>query len=684
MADLAVKSDVKEQPAELDAEAGGAPDSSVSSLEGRCNVHPNQPLPNLSTPTAQAFHAVDNKDGAQQSYALITDPQVPFRWDAIIYGRDLGDVAVVKPILWSSIDWPKTSRREIMLLLRRPPGEPLMSSMDAQIAPMNAPEITRYLMKPIATLLFALADQRMAHRNIRPTNLFRAGSEGPIVAGEFYSAPSGFNQPSIFESIERAMCPPAARGIGDIGDDLYALGATALCLALGRNPAAGVDERQLLAKRAEMGSYAALTMSGKPPSDIAPVIRSLMHDDPGDRWKLDDLRRWLDSGIAVQPNPVSVARSDRGFEFEDGRYHTRRELALAFGQNWQAAREVAKTDAVERWAERSIKSRDLTDALASCRLSTGKGPRLVSDDLLLSRTILTLDPDGPLRFRDICVMPDGLGALAALTPGGTDTAAAFSELILSRLMEVWFANQEKANQASLSSKRDADKMFGILSKTGPGFGIERCAYQLNKSLVCQSPRLKGTNVIQIRDLMEVLDAGATRGEQQLDRHVAAFLGARYSGSLDAELTEFGNARNGEDALVAQLKIFAAVQFKHGPPRLPNLASLFLAHVDTLLSPFQNVALKQRLRKAAEHVAPTGKLPELLGAVRNSKYLRLDQKGFEQAQRQYRALGKRIYGREDERSRTNQRSLALGRTAAAYVSSCIAATVVLMVFLGGIR
>ncbi|NKB48925.1 MAG: hypothetical protein GKS02_06120 [Alphaproteobacteria bacterium] len=684
MADLALENDVDERSAELETRpADGAMDRSIPSLDGRCDVLPDQPLPALSTASAQAFAAVDRRDPSQKLYALIPDPQLPFRLNAIRHARDLGDVAVVKPSQWGSIDWPQSGRRETLLVFQRPSGEPLMPSIDDQIRPLKVPDITQNLMKPMAALLSVLADQRLAHRNIRPTNLFRAGIGEPVIAGEFYSAPPGFNQPSLFEPIERAMCPPAGRGAGEVTDDLFALGVTALFLALGRNPVANLDDKTLLTLRAEMGSYAAYTAQGKPPGDLAPVIRSLMHDDAQDRWTVEDLIRWADVGVANQAKPMTMVRSDRGFEFAEGHHHTRRQLALAFSRNWNAARPVVLTDAVERWAERSLKDRDLAQQLIECRHSTESGPRMISDDLLLARTITTLDPDGPLQFRGMNAMPDGLGALAALAAADTDIAATFTEMISSQLVEFWIEKQTVAGLLASTGKGDAAKILTYLGKPGPGFGIERCVYELNKGMACQSPRFTNVNAVNIRELMAALDAGAKKGESQLDRHVAAFLGARYSGSIDAELGEYAGAQSGEDALLAQLRIFASVQLKHGPSELPNLASVVLGHLDILLSPYRNVALRKRLRRVAEQVAPTGKLPELLGVISNRKTLNADKKGFDRARRHYRALGRQINSQRDSRERTGERALVVGRAAAAYVSGGVGATVVMMVLLAGI-
>ena len=684
MADLALEDDIEQPSIEPDAPDGeSAASGGIPSLDGRCHVMPDRPLPALCMSSAHAFVAVDRDDPSQRRYALITDPKLPFRLNAIRHARDLGKVSLIKPLHWGSIDWPLTGRRETMLLLQRPAGDPLMESMDAQIRPFDVPEIAKDLMMPMVALLSALGDQGLTHRGIRPTNLFQAGHDQPIVAGEFYSAPPGFNQPAIFEPIERAMCPPAGRGSGEIADDLFALGVTALFLVLGRNPVAELDDQVLLSKRAEMGSYAALTEQMKPPGDLAPIIRSLMHDSPQDRWTVDDLRRWADLGVANQATPTIITQSERPFEFSGGYHYTKRQLALAFSQNWQEACDVAQTDAVERWTERSFNDRDLSQQIVECRRRSSGGPRTISDDLLLARTIITLDPEGPLRWRGMNVMPDGLGAWTALVATDTDMAAAFTEMISSHLVEFWIEKQDRTGGATADGKADSTRLRAYLETPGPGSGIERCLYELNKGMACQSPHFVASNAVRIRDLMAALDVAAKKGEQKLDRHVAAFLGARYSGSIDNELADYANARGGEEALVAQLKIFAAVQFKHGPSELPNLAALFLGHIKILLAPYQNLALRKRLRSSAERIAATGKLPELLGVIRNRKTMKTDKKGYDHAKRNYSALERQVHAQEASRAHATDRSVALGRKAAAYLACMIGAAVVVIVMFSGL-
>jgi len=58
-----------------------------------------------------------------------------------------------------------------------------------------------------------------------------------------------------------------------MADDMFAIGATILLLTLGRNPVAGIDEKELLQRRIELGSFNAILGGNKLPAEIAPVVR---------------------------------------------------------------------------------------------------------------------------------------------------------------------------------------------------------------------------------------------------------------------------------------------------------------------------------------------------------------------------------------------------------------------------
>src|SRR3546814_3161450 len=166
----------------------------------------------------------------------------------------------------------------------QPLGEPLMKSAGDQCRPWTINELSRNLLAPMVECLLRLGEQRITHRNIRPANLFQRQKDGMVMSGEFYCAPPGFNQPSMFEPIERAMCLPAGRGTGEMADDVFALGVTVAMMAVGRNPVAELDDETLTRRRIELGSSKALLGGPKLPRELEPDVRSLLRDAVTERW----------------------------------------------------------------------------------------------------------------------------------------------------------------------------------------------------------------------------------------------------------------------------------------------------------------------------------------------------------------------------------------------------------------
>src|SRR5438445_260230 len=82
------------------------------------------------------------------------------------------------------------------------------------------------------------------------------------------------------EAIEAALAAPAARGQGQLADDVFALGMTAAFLLLGGNPAAGLVEDDLLRARIDFGSYTTLIADRRIPVSMIDFMRGLLADDP--------------------------------------------------------------------------------------------------------------------------------------------------------------------------------------------------------------------------------------------------------------------------------------------------------------------------------------------------------------------------------------------------------------------
>lgn len=636
----------------------------------RYRIQPSVILPHLCTSSAKAYAVSDSDEPGKSLYALVLDGHVPARHSAIVNAKGIVHESLAKPVQWGRVAWDDEGREEIVIILPQPAGPPLMPSMDAKIQPWMVRELKRDLLTPILDLVRRMHDERVTHRNIRPTNLFRNTSDGIVTSGQFYSAPPGYDQPSIFEPIDRARALPMGRGVGDMSDDMFAIGVTLMILALGRNPVAGFGDEQLLRSRIELGSYNALLGPNKLPSELAAVVRSLMRDDAHERWSISDLSNWVSSGRINPSQPTPGVRADRPFEFEDRLAFTTRELASILAENWGKALRLVGTNEVEHWIDRSLKNRDLAKRVSECGEPGPQGPKQMSSDVLLSRMLTLLDPTGPICFRGLRVIPDGFTSITVSALHDRPLAAAFGEMIAGKMMSFWHEVQPRPKTWMLAASEVAEKASVYMVQTSSGFSIERCAYELNPALPCQSPLLKGGTPLQVRELIDTMEARAGDGEFMFDRHIASFLGARVPGSIDRELTDIANAEDDVAERMAQLRLLAFVQSKNSSAMAKKLYAMFLKHLQPALEDYQNLPMRQKLHRAARKAASRGNLNDLVRIIDNKKNRSWDAKGFDLARRRYRRLDQELYKIKTDKGAAKRQATRLGQQFAANIAAVI--------------
>lgn len=636
----------------------------------RYRIQPGVILPHLCTSSAKAYTVIDSDDPSKNLYALVLDRHVPARQSAIVNAKGIIHESLVKPVRWGRVVWDETGREEVVIVLSQPAGPPLMSSMDAKFQPWMVRELKRDFLTPILDIVRRMHDERVTHRNIRPTNLFRNTSDGTVASGQVYSAPPGYDQPSIFEPIDRARCLPMGRGVGNMSDDLFAIGVTLMILALGRNPVAHIDDEQLLRRRLEVGSYNALLGPNKIPSELASVVRSLMRDDANERWSISDISNWVSSSRINPSQPTPGVRADRPFEFEDRHIFTARELASVLANNWSKAAELVTTREIELWIDRSLKNRELAKLVSECGDPGPKGPKQVTPDILLSRVITLLDPTGPICFRGLRVIPDGIATVTVSALRDRSLVADFAEMIAGKMMSFWHEAQPWPETWMLTATEVTEKASVIMAQTASGFSIERCAYEFNPALPCQSPLLNGATPLQVRELIETMEIQAGEGEFLYDRHIAAFLGARVPGSVDSELNDIANAKDQSGERIGQLRLLAYVQSKNSSTVAKKLYAMFLKHLQPVLEDYHNAAMRQKLQRAARKAASRGNLGDLVRILDNKKNKSWDEKGFDLARRRYRRLDQELSRIKTDKSTAKRQATRLGQQFAANIACVI--------------
>lgn len=653
-----------------------APADSVI-LADRFEIQPQLPLPELSQAHARAFVALDTEDPGLKVYALIIEHGLPVREQQLRTLKGTRKPALVQPLGWGPVDWPATGGRRLAIILTRPAGRRLIESKQASFTAIPVKQLVSEFLTPTAALLRDLGDMRVTHRSIRPDNLYRDPQKGENwTLGECFSAPAGYAQSALHETVERAMAMPEGRGQGSPADDYYAFGVTLALLAMGGSPLMGMPAEQVIAAKMEQGSYAAIVAGRRPPGEIGEVLHGLLSHDPATRWGAEELDHWL-LGRRQNPSPAPLElQAGRGFPVDGHEYKTLRTVALALGTNWDVAAALIKGESLERWVRLSLKDPARAAAVVSCRVSTGQNaPRLISDDLLVARTLTVLDPDGPLRFRQFSAMPDGLGPGLAASTQNPEIGRLFAEMIRGMLPAFRVAREENPPPSLLSLQDTGLALQRHLNQRGPGFGVERCLYELNPTLQCLSPRVANYLATDVPELLMAMDAEAGSEESPIDRHIAAFLAAHLQSNLDRNLIEIAAATRPAEVVLSHLRLLALAQEEVNAPALPNLCAAFLGQMGPVIKEYRNIPLRKRIGQAAEKAVKQGKLAVLLGVIDNKVSRQWDKGQGNQAGARYTKAQAEMKRLVAARERRHQIANRLGHRWAASLGTIIAAAAV---------
>ncbi|HEY1722033.1 MAG TPA: hypothetical protein VGG27_12365 [Magnetospirillaceae bacterium] len=639
------------------------------------------PLSDFSTGTAQAFVTLDGFGSSTPLVALIVDPSIPCRLDALRALKGIETPGLMTLVEYGVVDWPPYSRKAMALIYERPLGGRIMAAMTSDFARIDGSELMKKVIVPIAGAMRQLAKHGLAHRAIRPTNMYWATAERQaIVLGDCAAAPPAFDQPTVVETIESALAHPAGRGNGSAADDLYAFGASMFILLQGRGPVSSLNAQDLIRSKITEGSFAAIVRAETIPIHLIEMIRGLLTDDPKSRWTQAALDEW----IAGKRRPASQSRIEkravRGFEFIGVEYFSVRELAIAFCGHWDAAIPVVASGQLEQWLRRALAAEDMADAVGKA-VDNAKGSpleRSLADDALLCRVCLILDPLAPIRLRAASVVPRGIGAMLAVTVANGTDVNAIARVFRREVQKAWLDTREPSD-GDIELDGKLKLMAEYLAKPTLGNGIERVLYALNESMPCQSPLVAKEFVIDIRNLLPALDIAAKAANSKkawpIDRHVAAFIGARTTFDIERQMSEIADSSS-ERSVLGMLNLLATLQWRLGPKALGGLAGLVAGLVKPILNGYHSQRRRRDLERNLEEPAGRGDLVAMFRLLDDPDERAKDRVGYDQASREWHHMADRIDQIDRDLSNHDDKAADAARRASALISMGLAlATVV---------
>ncbi|MBM3569591.1 MAG: hypothetical protein FJX46_12665 [Alphaproteobacteria bacterium] len=654
-----------------DAAEAGPPKGSLSETAGtavlgdRFQIDFGNALPALDSPGRKAFAAVDRKNPGKLVYALACRVDLPLRLRFAQSSIDRPVTGLVNCVGYGSVKMAEGYRPT--LILERPLGGRLWKDWKGA-EPMAEKEVVDKILVPLAVALDTLHQRSLRHRSVRPDNIMLADQGGTVFAlGEAFSAPPGTLQRVAYEPLDRVMASPADRGQGHVSDDFFALGVTILALLIGKDPAVGRDDPVLAVQRVTTGSFSALIQGHSLSTPITELLRGLLADDAEDRWSMKEIRTWRDGRTNKPPRQVHERRGELPFRLGEQQLAQPRLLAIAFAANPGEAVKAMRKGQFDMWLKQSLRDPDAAETVEPLLKTGPGGTSAISDEILTTTVCTLLDPGGPIRYKALNVMPDGLGGVLAKAMGSGERAPvqAFAEFLNSEAVEKWAAMLRLRGRKAGDLEGDVRLYRSFLADGHLGGGMERCLYALNPGLPCQSRQVIDRAPLTLPELLVALDAAAEKagaGNELIDRHVAAFVCSRSKpaeGSLQLALK--GGPEDDAIKRLAGAAMLAVAQKQTGPPSLKNLTEWLAKRLGASLTQFHNREVRKAVGEEIERLASGGDVSALVALFADEKRRTADKKGYADAVDRYAALESDVVAIENGAEDRAARARGLGAT-----------------------
>ncbi|TNE34995.1 MAG: hypothetical protein EP348_09885, partial [Alphaproteobacteria bacterium] len=538
-----------------------------SLLNGRFRVDFSAPLEFLNNGMNQAFRAIDEQNADADIFAIAASPySLPRK--ALITAMEMSpfknqvDLRARGPVRFG-----ETDVREIFIF-DMPGGGGVMTG-----GPVPERRIVDIILPSIAEALTSLHATNMAHRGIRADNIFYEDAlHKRVLLGEAVTTAPGAAQPAVYEPLESANAHPFGRGDGDPASDLYAVGVLILHLLTGELPAKDLNTEELYLRKLEMGSFGFLAAHLHLSQRTGDLLRGLLQDDPARRWDAEMLTHWRSAATDVVAQGMGDRRTSQKIRFDGGEFVSPRLLSHALTKNPREACNLLSSGKLQSWIRNALRDNEAGEEIAFLEQMAADNSRglMRSETALVAQINSLLNVRGTYWYRELSFARSGLGGLLAYAfyEDSTSMKGMLADLMESGLLlkaaihETGGSGKGKRTRGWIAHSRASNCFDHMKQKKNPGFGLERCLYELNPSMSCLSPIVLDANVKNMKQFLDVIEIKLMKSggkSNPFDRHCAAFIAVKSNG-CGKFFNQIGNSSPASiPYTIALIKLFSVLQ-----------------------------------------------------------------------------------------------------------------------------
>jgi hypothetical protein len=656
-------------------------------LSGDCvfndsiTVYSANRLPSYDKGQVKAYAARGTDKAPPNLFAMVCEDYLTPRTQKASNYASILNPSWTRLVASGPIEWTPAGKQKYCFIYENNLGSPLMRDDVHGCGGLKPELVLNGVIKPIISVLQDMRDKDMVHGNIRASNIFDGNNRNleRCILGECLSLPVSYNQPGLYEPIDRAMTAAPGRGTGTLNDDIYSFGVSLAVLMRHNDPTESMSDDEIIVRKMDEGSYTTLVGRDRFNGAILELLRGLLQDDERQRWTLDDIMVWLDGRRLSPKQATRRSKAARPIVFNGEKYIRPELLARDLNKNVSEARQLVEGGELEQWLFRALDDKaTLARYEAAVKQAEDSGKGAGYPDQLATRVSIALHPEGPMRFKSISVLPDGVGTSLVEAYLMKRDIQAYIDFFMHYFITQWVDAQTQSvpDVSSLVSKFDGARAY--LRQKGIGAGLEKCLYALNPEVHCLSEKIQKFHVRTPEDLMFALEKISTQSGRPtmfLDRHIVAFLSIKDRKNVDPYIHDL-NAPEPYKRVLAEMKTLATIQKRSQMGAFPGIASWIADNLGPVYERFHDRELREDLRKKVDRLKDGGDLPKIVVLFDNPATYQEDNAAFRRAMRDYHDLEQETI--EIQRELRDESSIGrdTARQVAAVVSGILAGIIIL--------
>jgi hypothetical protein len=603
-------------------------------------IHMDKPLPHLDKGTVRAYSATGTNKIFQNLVAYVCDKTLtPRRGDTAKYHK-VAPQGLVKLVKAGVIFWPKVEAERFCLVYENAMGKALIAPEDrSPKLGWKHDEVIINIAQPFIQTLVNLRNMDVVHGEIWPGNMFHQGSDisDKIMLGECLTAPNSYHLPALYETVERALADPIARGIGTTGDDLYSFGVSLAVIMRSHDPMQGKSDKEIIEHKIEKGTYATVLGKDRLSGAALELLRGLLYDDPEQRWTLEDLEAWADGRrLSPKQSPKRV-KATRPLILNERKYIRPELLAIDMTDHADEMIRIVENGDLNLWIERALEDKTIKVRVEQTLKDIEGYDRTEGYSARATAALATaLYPEIPVHFRDIRFNIDGFGKSLTKAYQDQKDLQDYMDVMRSMFVISCVRLQKIQNMASFVSKFDSCRKY--LNKTDLNLGLERCLYFMNPESHCLSPILEKYYVQSPEDFLSALEKICSENNPKVifDRHIISFLSVKDRRNVDPYLPELSSSEPYR-RMLGRIRTLATIQKRSGHDNCPALADWISRNLGDVYERFHDAKKQESIKNLIEKTKKSGDLTKIALCFEDPKLFQSDLGGFYQAMQHYKSL-----------------------------------------------